>query len=422
MAADVLVIGAGPAGIACAAALQQAGIAYRVVDQSDVIASTWDSLYPALRLNTSRYFSHMPGQPFPREYGVFPTGKQYHAYLVDYVRTRNLHIDLAVRVEHVTPDGDGYRVRSNLGSDWYANVVLATGRFNQPYAAEIAALHAYTGTVMHAHDYCSPQPFSGQRVLVIGNGPSGLDISVDTGRHNAGTPPTLLSMRTGIKLRRRYPLGLSKHAWMLIAERLPKPLALRLLNWASEFSYPARAKRGIRVPTAQQFSTAAGYRGPELIHAVRDGQVICVGRVLESDGQCIRLETLEGGSALHEVDVVILATGYRAVMDFLDPAIRFDTDREAWPLRYSSQVYNNPPGLTYGMHGIWDAEKGLTQREVKGYPGLFITGTFYQGKGAMHNFNVDSAIIAAQIGQRLQHIKQRQAVIPRTQHTKGLDL
>ncbi|MBC8100096.1 MAG: NAD(P)-binding domain-containing protein, partial [Armatimonadetes bacterium] len=83
--AEVLVIGAGPAGIASAYALQQAGIAYRVVDSATVIASTWDSLYPSLRLNTTRFLSHMPGAKFPLSYGIFPTGKQYHAYLADFV-------------------------------------------------------------------------------------------------------------------------------------------------------------------------------------------------------------------------------------------------------------------------------------------------------------------------------------------------
>ena len=55
-AEDVLVIGAGPAGIASAYALEKAGIRYKVIDRAQVIGSTWDSLYPSLRLNTpTRY-------------------------------------------------------------------------------------------------------------------------------------------------------------------------------------------------------------------------------------------------------------------------------------------------------------------------------------------------------------------------------
>ena len=83
-AEDVLVIGAGPAGIATAYALEQANISYKVVDRAQVIGSTWCSLYPSLTLNTSRYYSHMPEVPFPREYGIFPTGGQYYDYLDEY--------------------------------------------------------------------------------------------------------------------------------------------------------------------------------------------------------------------------------------------------------------------------------------------------------------------------------------------------
>ena len=54
---DVLVIGAGPAGINAAYALDKAGLEYRVIDRATVIASTWNSLYPSLHLNTSRFFS-----------------------------------------------------------------------------------------------------------------------------------------------------------------------------------------------------------------------------------------------------------------------------------------------------------------------------------------------------------------------------
>ena len=59
MAEEVLVIGAGPSGIAAAYYLQKANINYKVVDKASEIASTWNSLYPSLTLNTTRYFSHI---------------------------------------------------------------------------------------------------------------------------------------------------------------------------------------------------------------------------------------------------------------------------------------------------------------------------------------------------------------------------
>ncbi|HRF95499.1 MAG TPA: NAD(P)-binding domain-containing protein, partial [Aggregatilineales bacterium] len=116
MTPKVLVIGAGPAGIACAYYLQKANIPYLVVDKAPIIASTWASLYPSLKLNTTRFFSHLPERKFPLHYGIFPTGKQYHAYLVNYVHDFGFNIQLGVTVHSVCKEGDGWRVISNTGS------------------------------------------------------------------------------------------------------------------------------------------------------------------------------------------------------------------------------------------------------------------------------------------------------------------
>jgi cation diffusion facilitator CzcD-associated flavoprotein CzcO len=62
----VIVIGAGPAGIASALALKDAGMTPVVLDQADRVASSWRSRYDGLRLNTWRRFSHLPGRPFPK--------------------------------------------------------------------------------------------------------------------------------------------------------------------------------------------------------------------------------------------------------------------------------------------------------------------------------------------------------------------
>ncbi len=384
---DVLIIGAGPAGIACAYYLQQAGVDYEVIDRADVIASTWAYQYPSLRLNTTRFFSHMPGEKFPLQYGLFPSASQYHHYLEKFVAKHQLKITLNIDVQHVCREGTGWQVETSRGVEWYPVVIIASGRFSKPYTPNIPGLGQFTGRVVHSHDYKGPQPFAGQRVLVVGNGPSGVDLAVElpqTAQH-----PVYLAMRTGIVLRPRYPYGLPKHMWMMLAEILPKPLGSWLEKKVLSAKYEHLEQVGIKVPKPGQESGAAGTRGPELIHAVQAKQVQPVDAPVNFEGQTA---VLADGTKL-DIDALILATGFSPALDFLD--VEYATDREGLPLREEAPFDID---RTYQPH---------TGYQVKGQRGLYITGIFYQGKGAMFNFNLEGEIVTRQVvDYLLQHQPQ----------------
>jgi cation diffusion facilitator CzcD-associated flavoprotein CzcO len=384
MAEDVLVIGAGPAGIASAYYLEQAGLSYKVIDQADEIATTWNSLYPSLRLNTSRFFSHMPGRRFPLRYGLFATGKQYHQYVTQYVRDHGFNIHLGVTVHRVYPEGQGWRVESSEGSHWYPAVISATGRFGAPMMPRFPGMDDFAGRIIHAKDYLGPEPYTGKRVMIVGNGPSGVDISTELGDHAA--TPVLLSQRTGVILAPRYPLGLPKHLWMIIGELLPDAIGQPLVKWVNGIQYKNLDRIGIKVPRSPEETTAAGgTRGRELIRAVRAGKVRCVDGPARFDGA----EVVLTDDSRHAVDVVIMATGYRPVLwDYLE--IEAQTDREGWPCRLDN--------LDEGG-----------QRQVAGYPGLYLVGVFYKGNGAMYNFNTEARQAVAEIRQRLAELRPSHA-------------
>jgi cation diffusion facilitator CzcD-associated flavoprotein CzcO len=365
VAEDVLVIGAGPAGLACAYYLQQANISYKVVDKARVIASTWASLYPSLRLNTTRFFSHMPGMKFPVSYGIFPTGKQYHAYLVKFAQKHKFNIHLGVEVYHIQPENDGWRVESSEGSAWYPVVMMASGRFSNPYTAVIPGLDDFTGIKLHAHDFLNPQDFAGKRMLIVGNGPSGVDIAVAL--QNIAAKPVYLAIRTAIDLGPRYPWGLPKHAWVMIAEKLPKKWGDWLTERVERIRYRGLEKLGLILPEEGRKSSAAVVRGPELV-----GKVHVVVAPARFYGRCAELVD---GKQL-EIDALILATGYRPALQYL--SVPYETDeKNRLPLR-------ELPGY-----------------EAQGYPGLFVMGVFYQGKGALYNFSVEARTAVEQIKERL---------------------
>jgi len=381
MTPQVLVIGAGPAGIACAYYLQQANIPYLVIDKAQIIASTWASLYPSLKLNTTRFFSHLPARRFPLQYGIFPTGKQYHTYLVKYAHDFGLNIQLSVTVHSVCSENNGWRVISSAGSAWYPCVIAATGRFNAPVIPHIDGMETFSGQIIHAHDYLGHERFIGKRMMVVGNGPSGVDIASELGKKQQ-CETVYLSQRTGVVLRPRYPYGLPKHAWVMIGEALPKPIGRRLIKHIESLKFEHLDKIGIRIPqTDAESSAAGGTRGRELITAVKRGWVKCVPAPIRFEGNNV---ILADGSCL-TVDVVIMGTGYKAV---LHEYLKLDAlrDKADWLLREGQDPNIIPTG----------------KRQVLGQAGLYTVGTFYQGKGAMYNFNVEARQAVDEILERLK--------------------
>ena len=403
MSEDVLVIGAGPAGLNCAFYLRQQGISYKVLDRAELIASTWDSLYPSLRLNTSRFFSHMPHKRFPLHYGIFPTGRQYHDYLAAYQAEQQFNIEFGVSVECVEPVNGGWRVDTHAGSAWYPVVINATGRFNNPFSAQIPGLDEFQGEVLHTHDYTGPDAWKDRRIMIVGNGPSGTDLAIELGQDRGTDNPVLLSMRTGILLGRRYPLGLPKHAWMMLAEWLPEALRRKLMGFIGRIDFGDISRYGIKTPEPGQASGAAATRGPELIDAVRSGQVRCVDGPARFHEHSV---TLDDGST-HEIDAVILATGYQPALAYLTH-LDLTPDSQGWPERYNSRNYDLnyaafEQGGTYGVGPKIDAQMQPLLREIRGYPGLFLVGVYYKGKGAMYNFRVEAEVASHQIRQYLTH-------------------
>src|SRR4051794_14381436 len=77
----VVVIGAGAAGLACAAELERKGIRAVVLERAEAIGSSWRGRYDRLRLNSSRWFSKLPDGPFPSGTGVFPSRDEMMSYL-----------------------------------------------------------------------------------------------------------------------------------------------------------------------------------------------------------------------------------------------------------------------------------------------------------------------------------------------------
>lgn len=369
----VLVIGAGPAGIASAYWLDRLKIPFRVVDQAAVIASTWANLYPSLQLNTLNMLSHLPGERMPLRFGWYPMGTDFYRYIKRYIEKRHFPIALNVRVTRVSPVSGGWCVESSEGVDEYRAVIVATGRFTKPFIPPLPGMETFTGTILHARDFHQPEAYRGQRVVVVGSGPSGGDIAAALA--GIAASPVIFAVRSDIVLGRRYPLGLPHTFWQIAARRLPQRWRKPFQNATVYMSFPGVEKLPIRFAPNREDrqGTSAPVRGRELYDALKTGTVIGTAGVQGFDGGDVVL--LDG--TRYSADVVIMCTGYRPALDYLD--ISFETDKDGLPIR------------------TVDPEFGIEGMQIAGYTGLYLVGRFYQGLGAFANFRSESRIAAEQI-------------------------
>ncbi|WP_308117708.1 flavin-containing monooxygenase [Streptomyces anatolicus] len=196
----VVVIGAGPSGLAAAAMLRRAQVPVVVLERSDRVGDGWRGHYDHLRLHTPRRLSSLPGFPVPRAAGTWVARDDWAAYLEQYAAHHQLDVRTRTRVERVTI---GRPASGRTAAEWLVDtgqgvlsaraVVLATGRNHTPHLPAWSGADSFTGRLLHSSDYRDPASYEGRRVLVVGAGNSGTEIAVAVSR--AGAAQTWLSVR-----------------------------------------------------------------------------------------------------------------------------------------------------------------------------------------------------------------------------------
>jgi putative flavoprotein involved in K+ transport len=198
--ASIIVVGAGPPGLPVAGALAQRGVHATIVEQSEQVGASWRARYDRLRLNTSRWLSHLPGLRFPLSDGRFPRRDAVAAYVERYARTFQLDIQHGERIRAVNRSSDGrWQLDTSRGVRDAQSVIIATGRDHTPVIPDWPGRQDFTGEMLHAADYRNPVRFQDRRVLVVGAGNSGAEIALDLAEGGAaevklaiGTPPHIV--------------------------------------------------------------------------------------------------------------------------------------------------------------------------------------------------------------------------------------
>ena len=105
-AEDILVIGAGPAGLAVSACLRREGLLHVVLEREGVIAAAWQRHYDRLHLHTIKSYSSLPMTPWPAGTPRYPSREQMLQYLHAYAAEHHVAPRLGVSVSAVRREAD----------------------------------------------------------------------------------------------------------------------------------------------------------------------------------------------------------------------------------------------------------------------------------------------------------------------------
>lgn len=175
---DVLVVGAGQAGLAIGYHLAQRQLAHLIVDAGPAIGHVWRNRWDSLRLFTPAEYDGLPGTPFTAPAGTHPTKDQVADYLEFYARHHRLPVRLNTRVFRLYRDHAGFIALTSTGPLHARQVVVATGPFQRPHIPSFAGHLAQSVVQLHSAQYRNPEQLpAGAHVLVVGAANSGLQIA-----------------------------------------------------------------------------------------------------------------------------------------------------------------------------------------------------------------------------------------------------
>jgi cation diffusion facilitator CzcD-associated flavoprotein CzcO len=363
---DAIVIGAGPAGLATAAALRARSLNVTILEKSDAVGAVWRRHYDRLHLHTDRARSGLPGLPIPKAYGRYPSRARMVEYLEHYTAKFDLKPVFNAPVHAVRREGRGWRAEAAENSRTAPIVVVATGWADYPHAPIWPGMETFDGPILHSSRYRNPAPFAGKRALVVGYGNSGAEIALDLAE--AGVDVTL-SVRSPVNVVPRELFGVPILAFPAAEQWLPPRVADALNAPLVRFAIGSLATAGLtKAAKGPLQSIEEDGRVPLIdigtLDAIRDGRIKLRGDIASFGPESVIFKQ----APAERFDVIILATGFRPDLRALLPDTKDVLNATGAPL----------------VSGQMTAE-----------PGLYFCGAIPSALGQFRQIGIEATRIAA---------------------------
>jgi thioredoxin reductase (NADPH) len=282
---DVIIVGAGPIGLACGVEARKAGLSYAIVDKGCLVNSLYHYPLNMMFFSTSERLE-IGGVPFISH---FPKPGRVEA--LEYYRrvcmTWELNVKLYEEVKAVDKHSSGFHITTSRGAYTAKHVVLALGFYDLPYLLNIPG----EDLPKVKHYYDEPHPYFGQKIVVVGAANSAVDVALETWRK--GAEVTMVIREEGIRDSVKY--------------------------WVK----------------------------PDIENRIKEGSIKAYQRsqLVRIDERSVTVRTPEGDVEL-ENDFVLAMTGYKPPFDFMRRCgIAFQDDEFHTPVYHEETMQTNVEGI-----------------------------------------------------------------------------
>ncbi len=176
---DVLIVGAGPIGLACGIECKKAGLSYAIVEKGVLTNSLYNYPMNMTFFSTSDKLE-MGGIPF-MSVSHKPTRTEALEYYRRVAQTWKLKVKLYEEVKTLEKKGDIFEILTVKGQYQTKNIVMSTGFYDLPNLMNVPG----EDLPKVSHYYKEPWPYIGQKILVVGGANSGVDVALETWRKGA---------------------------------------------------------------------------------------------------------------------------------------------------------------------------------------------------------------------------------------------
>ncbi|MEK4023126.1 flavin-containing monooxygenase [Sporosarcina sp. FSL W7-1283] len=286
---DVIIVGAGQAGIAMGYYLKQEGLSFLLIDSKERIGDTWRQRYDSLVLFTTRKYSSLPEMQMDGPPEGFPTKDEIADYLEQYVSRYDLPVHLNTKVTTIKKERGVFYIETSRGILEAKQVVIASGAFQKPFVPQVAVNKTGGPFQIHSSLYRSPKQLLKGSVLVVGGGNSGAQIAVELAHEN----PVTLAVSRPFKFLPLHFLGKSIFYWLDLIGLLHAGINTKRGKWFSKQHDPIF--------------------GSELKALMKEGRVCVKPRVVKVEGNEVSFED----HSVQNFENIIWSTGFIPFYDWI---------------------------------------------------------------------------------------------------------